>query len=105
MNILKRISGWYGSLILLALYLASEVGFSAVGGDWGSFLYVTSHFIIMPLLSFCIIVLTFIRLFNEKGVLAKFLTLCAIIVPVFIILLSLTGNTIMMDILDIDFNK
>jgi hypothetical protein len=49
--------------------------------------------------------LTFIRLFNEKGVLAKFLTLCAIIVPVFIILISLTGNIIMMDILDIDFNK
>ena len=49
-------SGWTGALILLIIYLASEFGTVALGGDFGAFMYVTLHFIVNPLLSVLVIV-------------------------------------------------
>ena len=105
MALFKVLGGWYGSLILLCAYIASEVGFGMLGGDWGGFLYVTFHFIIMPLGSICIVILTLIKIYREGTLINKLLTICSVIIPITIILIAVTGSLITVDLFNIDFNK
>lgn len=100
-----QLGGWYGSLILLFAYLASEVGYGRLGGDLGGFLYVTFHFIIMPLGSICIIILTFIRIYRKGTLINRLLTLFSIVVPITIIYIAVTGSLITVHVFNIDFNK
>jgi phosphoglycerol transferase MdoB-like AlkP superfamily enzyme len=100
-----ELGGWYGSLILLFAYLASEVGYGRLGGDWGGFLYVTFHFIIMPLGSICIIILTFIRICRKGTLINRLLTIFSIVIPLTIILIAVTGSLITVHVFNIDFNK
>ena len=43
--------GWKGSFLFIGLYLFFDSLFFLIRGDWGAFLFVTHHFIFMPIYS------------------------------------------------------
>lgn len=98
-------AGWRGSFSLLILYFVLEFGTYKIGGDWGAFLYVTFHFILMPLLSMCLLIITLLYVVKASGISKKILIFSSIAIPIYIIIIAFTGNTIMVDLLNIDFNK
>jgi hypothetical protein len=102
---MKYFGGWSGSLILLIVYLASEVGFSLLGGDWAGFLFVTFHFIVMPIGSILIIILTFIKIYRERTIINRLITFCSVIIPVAIILIAASGSLITIKLFGINFNR
>lgn len=97
--------GWSGSLVLLFLYFFAEIGFVKLGGDSGSFLYVTSHFIFMPLISIIVIILTLRRIYLAGTVKQIFLLLLSLVIPSVIIFVAVTGNATLPKMLQVDFNR
>ena len=88
-----KFGGWPVSILLLILYVASEWGSRyLIGGDSGAFLYVTSHFIVMPLLSIVIIVLTTIRVVRTPGTSQRILVFSSIAIPCAILLIAVSGS-------------
>jgi hypothetical protein len=104
-NIKKYFNGWKGAFLLLVLYLFSEIGFVKLGGDTGAFLYVTIHFILMPLLSILLIIFTIRRIYYASGVKKKLLLAGSVIIPAFIVFIAVTGDTTLPKLLNIDFNR
>lgn len=90
-------------MLIVVVWLA-EVVPGWMGGDLGSFLYVTLHFILVPLLSLCIAVLTVVKTSQVKAVSKKFWTLLSLVVPVAIVYLAVTGSTWLPDSLKIHFD-
>ena len=90
---LRRFGGWQGSLLLVVIYVFLEVGTSLLGGDWGAFLYVTFHFIVMPLLALGVILVTLILALVQQGTLwARVVIFGSVIVPAAIIGLAFSGE-------------
>jgi len=104
-NIKSLFNGWKGAFLLLVLYLLSEIGFVKLGGNTGAFLYVTFHFIIMPLLSICVITLTLRRIYCAATMKEKFVLLGSIVIPALIIFIAVTGDTTLPKMLQVDFNQ
>lgn len=99
------LGGWSGSLILAFLLLVTEIILNIVGGDWGAFMFVTFHFILIPLLSIIVLITTGFKIRKIQGGMGKLITLTSIIIPIGILHLSTTGNTILMEILKIIFSN
>lgn len=104
-NIKSLFNGWKGSFLLLALYLISEIGLVKLGDNSGAFLYVTFHFIIMPLLSIFVIILTILKIYYGKGMKRKLLLAGSIIIPALIVFIAVTGDTTLPKLLNVDFNR
>lgn len=104
-QIVAAMGGWKASLILGVAYVLAEFATYKAGGDLGAFLYVTMHFVLMPLASMFVIGATAVRVLSMETMLQKLVGCGAIIVPATIIFLAFTGNTITMDLFGIDFNR
>ena len=102
---MKYFTGWKGSLILLAAYMASEFGFPKIGGDWSAFLYVTFHFVLLPILSLLVIGMTTVAIIKANGKSDRAILFSSLLVPIFIIIVAATGTTYFAKMLDVDFNK
>jgi hypothetical protein len=89
---IKGFGGWPASLILTFLYFASELGSFAVGGDAGGFLWVTFHFVLMPLLSLGVLCWAVVRTLRTTGAVRKFVVLSSSVIPVAIIFVAITGE-------------
>lgn len=85
-------SGWWRSILLLVVYVLAEWGCYRIGGDTGAFLYVTSHFIVMPLAALCFGVLTIIRVARTGGFKRRALELSSLSIPAAIILIAFSGH-------------
>ncbi len=85
-------SGWTGALILLIIYLASEFGTVALGGDFGGFLYVTMHFIVNPLLGVLVIVLTMMKMPKFTKPLDVIYQGIPVVIPALIIYIAISVN-------------
>jgi len=89
---LARFGGWRGSILLLAAYVILEVGSGLLGGDWGALLYVTFHFIVMPILSLGLMLLTVtLTLRQSASVWNRLAALGSLIIPAAIIGLAVSG--------------
>lgn len=84
----RNFIGWPASVLLLLLNVTSEFICVHLGRDAGPFLWVTVHFILMPLLSIALIVLIFIRTFRTPGVYRKLLVFSAASIPCLILLIT-----------------
>lgn len=102
---LTLFGGWSGSLILLLVLAVTEMGSYAVGGDWGAFLYVTFHFILIPLFALLVLVATGIKTYRIERQLPRVVNVLAVIVPLTILYITISGSTWLMDLLRIDFNR
>ena len=60
--------GLRGAGLLLALFLLLEMGPPKMGGDSAAFLYVTFHFIVLPVLSICLLVATGFKAYHTKDI-------------------------------------
>jgi hypothetical protein len=90
---LSRCGGWRGSTLLLAAYVALEAGSRVVGGDWGAFVYVTCHFVVMPILSVGMILMTVRMALRSEGTAwARIATFSSVVVPTAIIALAVSGE-------------
>ncbi len=98
-------SGWRAAGVLLIGILLVEVGLSKMGGDSAAFLYVTFHFIVVPLWSVCVLIATVLNAFRIKIVSARVLTLSSIIIPIFLLYITCSGNTWLPELLGVNFNK
>jgi hypothetical protein len=91
-NVYPAMSGWRGSILLLVMYVLAEWGCHLLGGDTGALLYVTSHFIVMPLAALCVGVLSIIRVARMPGFKRKVLELSSLSIPAAIILIAVSGH-------------
>jgi hypothetical protein len=64
----------------------------AIGGDAGGFLFVTLHFVLMPLLSLALLVLITFRAVRSAGMMKKAAMLSSAIVPCLILWAAITGD-------------
>lgn len=92
LNKMAGLSGWQLSGLLLVLYVTSEWGTYFIGGNHGAYLYVTTHFVVMPLLSVLTIVLTTVRTFHTPTTQNKVLLFSSLVIPCAIILIAITGK-------------
>ena len=90
---LRGLGGWRGSILLLVVYVIVEVGTGLLGGDWGAFLYVTFHFVVMPTLSLGVILLTTaVTVRQQATVWKRVAVLASVIIPAAIIGLATSGE-------------
>ena len=86
-------SGWRGSLMLAVMYVSLEVGTHFLGGDWGTFLFVTSHFVLMPFVGVLLILATILAAFRRgNSIRQKMLDLGSLVVPLAVITIAATGH-------------
>lgn len=97
------LGGISGIIILVSIILISELGAVQYGGDTGAFLWTTFHFVINPILSVAYIVLTITKWIRVKEK-ARYLYTLGIAVALMYIYFSVSGNTLWLDLLGIDFN-
>lgn len=97
------------ALIMMAAvsttYILVEKGLAILGGDTGAFLYTTGHFVLMPILSALLIVFQAIHLPRQPNAKDLIWLSISLIVPGTIILIAISGNPIMFDVLHINFNR
>jgi hypothetical protein len=91
----ERFGGWRGSLILLVVFIITEIVTYKIGGDTGPFAYVTLHFIVMPLCSVYLIVLTLISIFRCKQRKAIIILSASLIIPIAILYYGITGDILL----------
>lgn len=87
------VSGWRGAAILGLIYVAGDVLTIGIGGNIGSFLFVTWHFIVAPLLAVSAIVFT-LRTACGSGLspARRILTLSSVAIPLMILLIAFRGD-------------
>jgi len=86
-------AGWPISILLLVLYVCSEWGTRyLIGGDLGAFLYVTSHFIVMPALSIAVIAMSVVRVVRAPGISRKLLVFSSVTIPAAILIVAISGD-------------
>jgi hypothetical protein len=59
-----------------------------MGGVTGQFMWVTLHFIVMPILSAVLLVLICVRVFRERGIARKLILFGSVSLPSLVILLA-----------------
>ncbi len=97
--------GWSGSVILVIALLLPEIGSYIIGGDWGSFLFVTFHFILIPLFSIFVLCITIIKVYKMQKHLSRIVAFLSVIIPLSILYIVITGSTVLMEFLNINFNR
>ena len=64
-----------------------------LGGDWGAFFYVTFHFIVLPILSLGVILVTLAVTLRQKVTIWKRVAILgSLLIPVVIIGLAVSGD-------------
>lgn len=102
----KRLfNGKYSSVFLLSLYIFLEIIFAKIGGNTAAFLYVTFHFIIMPLIAILVLILTTRQISRANTITAKLLLLSSLAIPMMVLYIAVTGDTTLPKILNVDFNR
>ena len=96
--------GVSGFCVLCILILVSEFGAIIYGGDVGSLLWTTFHFVVNPILCVIYTVITVYKYLSSKRK-VRFLYIACVVVALLYIFVSVSGNTAWLDILNIDFNK
>lgn len=97
--------GWTGSFILLMVLLLTEIGSYIIGGDWGAFLFVTFHFILIPLFSMFVLCITGIKVYKMQKQLSRIGTFLSVIIPLSILYIAITGSTLLIKLSNINFNR
>ena len=82
----------YLLLVLFSWILISEVASMMAAGGYGSFLWVTLHFILNPVLALFYVVITLVYIFREKGNGYSYLKALYLIPPIGFIYISISGN-------------
>ena len=90
--IAKKYSGLIGITAFLVWVLITEIGSSIIGRDLGSFLYVTFHFGVNPVMALVVIIWAIFHSIRAKETFVKALDLFACIIPAFIIYTGITGS-------------
>lgn len=93
------------SLVLLAIYISVEKSIDALGGDWGGFLFVAAHFILLPLTAVAFIVFSAKRLPVPAGKTDLIVFSASIAIPIAIIYFAATGSPVPIVLMGINFNK
>lgn len=97
--------GWSGSFILVIALLLTEIGSYIIGGDWGSFLFATFHFILIPAFSMLVLCITMIKVYKMQRLLSRIVTFLSVIIPLGILYITITGSTVLIKFLNINFNR
>ena len=101
--ITKEYSGIIGITALLGWVVLTEIGSSSIGGDLGSFLYTTFHFIVNPSFGLVVLVLATWHGIKAKNALIKTIDLTACIIPAAIIYSGITGSFWLSELLGVKF--
>ncbi|MEN8135372.1 MAG: hypothetical protein ABFS18_07515 [Thermodesulfobacteriota bacterium] len=96
--------GISGVLILYAVVLFDELGSVLLGGDSGAFLWTTFHFVINPLLCSIYLILTVLKMINKKDK-YRWFSITGIALALFYLYIAVSGNTLWIDLLGIDFKS
>lgn len=82
-----------------------ELASFAIGGDSGGFLWVTTHFIVTPVISTVVLAATVLRVILTNGKRARFIVASSAIVPLTLIYFVISvGNWLkVMQLLDLNF--
>lgn len=99
----KQFSGVIGITALLGWVVLTEIGSSSIGGDLGSFLYTTFHFIVNPILSLAVLILAAWHGIKTEKALIKTIDLTACIIPAAIIHTGITGSFWLSELLGVKF--
>jgi hypothetical protein len=78
---IKRFVGWPVSILLFISYNVSEWGSRRIGGNLGSFLWVTGHFVLFPILSIVLIGTIIFLMIREKDWPKRFILIGFAVVP------------------------
>ena len=89
-------SGWQGSLIVLLILLISEIIFPFFG-NLGSFLYVTFHFFVVPILSVIVLARTRLSLKNSSNKISLFISM---FVPIIFLYATIINTTLLPQMID-----
>ena len=89
---IRRFIGWPASAVLLAFYSVSEWLCWRIGGDSGAFMFVTLHFVMMPLLSVALVVMIVVQTLRAKSWSRKLSLLSSVFVPALIVLIAVRGD-------------
>ncbi len=95
--------GWSGSLILVLFLLISEIGSGIIGGDWGAFIYVTLHFVLIPFFSIAVLLVTIFKVYKLQKQVQKIITVTSVVIPLMILYLTITGSTLLSKFLKVNF--
>jgi len=99
----KRYAGILATVLFAVWVLISEFCPVIIGGDIGSFLYVTFHFILNPLIGIIILAYAVWHSYRTDKVFVKFADIIACTFPVFIIYTGFTGSLWLTEVLGITF--
>lgn len=98
-----RFGGWRGSIILLIVFIVSEIVTFKAGGDTGAFAYVTMHFVVMPLCSIYLIVLTIMSIYRCRQVKTMIILCVSLVIPITILYIGISGNILLPKLLKSTF--
>lgn len=106
MKIRSYLSGGvqYG-LILIAVLICSELISVILGGDWGSLLWVTFHFVLNPILCIIYVLLVVIKFSKKNSMFDNLLCIPFILLAIFYLYIAFTGRVEWVEIFGINFNK
>ena len=99
----KRYAGLSAIGIFTSWILLSEWITLIIGGDLGSFFFVTLHFILNPILGIAVIAFEVWHSISFGKVIIRFVDIIACSVPVFIIYTGITGSLWLSQVLGITF--
>lgn len=88
----KEYSGVIGITTLLGWVVLSEIGSNTIGGDLGSFLYTTFHFIANPIFSLITLIFAIWHGIKTENAFIKTIDFTACIIPTAIIHAGVSGS-------------
>jgi len=88
---------------LLVAFVISEIFTYKIGGDTGAFAYVTMHFVVMPLCSVYLSVLTIIRIYRCRQAKDMIVLLVSLVIPITIFYFGISGNILIPKLLKSTF--
>jgi hypothetical protein len=91
-----KMIGYFALWVLL-----SEITTMSLGGNIGSFLWVTFHFIINPIIGGIIVLFAIWHTIKQRIIWLRIITIMACIVPLLVIYIGYTGNFWIYDVLDL----
>lgn len=96
-------SGIIGITALLGWVLLTEIGSSIIGGDLGSFLYVTFHFVANPIICLVVIIMAIWHGIKSETIIIKTLDFIVCVIPAAVIHSGITGSFWLSDLLRVSF--
>lgn len=103
-SIIKKLYAGILATGLFAIWvLISEFGTMIIGGDIGSFLYVTFHFILNPFIGIIVLAFAVWHSYRTDKVFVKLVDIIVCTFPVFITYTGFTGSLWLTEVLGITF--